>query len=156
MEPTTKKVNVAQMSHLELINHLGFRHVGKWRIGENGPDFEIEDLIKNKRQSLYAFVVGNEILYLGESTGLFSGRMRSYRRPGKSQSTNTRINPLIVEMIQSEKDISIYHFECVEEFKFRVISLNVASALEDTLIAQISPRWNMIGKITNNLIAKTH
>ena len=137
------------MNHLELISRLGFRHVGKWHMGENGLDFEIEDAVKNKRQSLYAFVVDNEILYLGKSTGHFSGRMRGYRRPGVSQPTNKRINPQLRDLIQSKKEVLIYHFECVEELKFRDVLLNVAAALEDTLIAQISPQWNMVGRKKN-------
>lgn len=134
------------MSHLEFIKHLGFRPVGVWHIGEMGLDFTIESASKNKKQSLYAFVSGDEILYLGKSTGLFVGRLRGYRRPGSSQPTNTRINPQLFQMIQSKKEILIYHFECTEELRFRGVPLNVAAALEDELIARISPQWNKVGK----------
>ena len=72
--------------------------------------------------------------------------MCGYRRPGASQPTNTRIKPLILEMISANKELSIYHFECTKEVKFRGIRLNLAAALEDELIARISPMWNVHGR----------
>ena len=135
-----------QIHSLDLIKHLGFHHVGNWHIDETGLNFILKEVVKNKEQSLYAFVSGTEVLYLGKSTGVFIKRIRGYKRPGISQPTNNRINPKLSQMIQSKKDISIYHFECVEKFMFRDIPLNIAAALEDALIAKISPQWNIVGK----------
>jgi hypothetical protein len=133
-----------RMAPLKLIKFLGFRCVGKWHTKENVLDFDIEPAVRNKKWSLYAFVVGSKVLYIGKSTGPFIRRMSGYRRPGKSQPTNSRISPKILEMLQSKKKVSIYHFES-KELDFMGIPLNLAAALEDTLIARVSLEWNING-----------
>lgn len=134
------------MSHLSLLKSLGFRRVGAWHHERGGLDFAIEAEVRTTRQSLYAFVAGTQVLYIGKAKGPFAGRMSGYRRPGATQPTNTRINPLITEMARTKKAVSIYHFGSTEEVKFRGILLNVAAALEDTLIERISPKWNVHGR----------
>lgn len=138
--------NWLKMDHLALIKFLGFRQVGVWRhIGESGLDFTLEAEVKNARRSLYAFVSDTEVLYIGKATGPFSGRLSGYRRPGASQRTNIRVNPLLADMVR-ERETSIYHFQPTEEVRFRGIILNLAAGLEDTLIESISPKWNMNGR----------
>ncbi len=134
------------MDYLALIKSVGFRPVGTWHFGDAGLDFVIEDEVRSKRSSLYAFVDGSEVLYLGKSTGRFASRLCGYRRPATSQPTNTRINPLILELVRTKKVVSIYHFEPTGRVEFRGVTLNVAAGLEDPLIAQICPKWNMVGK----------
>jgi hypothetical protein len=134
------------MDHLSLIKSLGFRRVGAWRVDEDGLGFEIEVEVRGMRRSLYAFVSGEEVLYIGKSLGPFSQRLSGYRRPGATQRTNIRINPLLADLVRTERDISIYHFLPVEEVRFKGVLLNLAAGLEDTLIESISPKWNMNGR----------
>ena len=131
------------MNHLSLLQSLGFRLVGAWKIGAKGLDFAIETEVRSTTKSLYAFVVGTEDLYIGKATGRFAGRLSGYRRPAGTQQTNIRIHPLIAG---AKEEISIYHFQPTEEVHFRGIILNLSAALEDALIERISPKWNMNGK----------
>ncbi|MDP3245165.1 MAG: hypothetical protein Q8M83_05935, partial [bacterium] len=134
------------MNQLAFIKSVGFRCVGKWHVGDAGLDFAIEREVRSAKKSLYAFVADAQVLYVGKASGTFAGRMSGYRRPGSSQRTNIRINPLIAEMIRTEKQISIYHLQPTEEIRFRSILLNIAAALEEPLIELISPRWNLNGR----------
>ena len=134
------------MKPLALIRSVGFRRVGTWYAGDAGLDFAIEAEVKNKRWSLYAFVDGSEVLYLGKSTGPFHSRLCGYRRPAKSQPTNSRVNPRILELVHAKRVVSIFHFESAGQLQFKGITLNLAAALEDPLIAQVCPKWNMNGR----------
>jgi hypothetical protein len=134
------------MNHLDLIKSVGFRCVGKWHIGDSGLDYDIEREVKIAKRSLYAFVHDSEVLYIGKTVGVFSGRMSGYRRPGTSQRTNLRVNPLLLDLLRTKNKISIYHFQPTEELRFKTILLNVAAGLEDALIEIISPPWNMNGR----------
>jgi hypothetical protein len=133
------------MSHLSLLISLGFRRVGEWHDRTGALDFAIPTEVRAVEKSLYAFVVGSQVLYLGKAKGPFVGRMNLYRRPGSSQSTNKRINPLIAKFVCDKKTVAIYHFEPTEEVAFKGIRLNIAAGLEDPLIECISPTWNMHG-----------
>lgn len=134
------------MGHFSLIESLGFRCVGKWRISDKGLDFDIAREVRSAKRSLYAFVENSEVLYVGKASGAFVGRLNGYRRPGTSQRTNLRVNPLLAELVLSNKEVLIYHFQSGEEVCFRNVLLNVAAGLEDPLIEIISPPWNMNGR----------
>ena len=135
-----------KMNPLALIKSVGFRRVGTWHGRDDGLDFAIDAEVRGKRWSLYAFVDGSEVLYLGKSTGPFASRLCGYRRPAKSQQTNVRVNPLILALVRAKKTIAIYHFESAGLLQFNGVTLNLAAALEDPLIAQICPKWNMNGR----------
>lgn len=134
------------MNHLDLIISVGFRCVGRWHVGDSGLDFSIESEARNAKKSLYAFVQDSEVLYIGKVAGAFVRRMNGYRRPGTTQRTNLRVNPLLVQFVGTKKEVSIYHFQPPEEVRFRNIPLNIAAGLEDPLIETISPQWNMHGR----------
>jgi hypothetical protein len=139
------------MKHVALLKSVGFRRVGSWHVGDTGLDFAIKAEVRNRRWSLYAFVCGSEVLYVGKSTGPFASRLYGYRRPAKSQPTNSRVHPLIIALVQTKKVLSIYHFERAGQLEFKGVALNLAAALEDPLIARICPKWNMNGRRANRV-----
>jgi len=95
---------------------------------------------------LYSFVYKNQIKYIGKSVKSISQRLYGYRKPNKSQTTNYRINELILEKLKSGIQIEIYLFIDNVGLNYRGHKINLSAALEDNLIAKFSPEWNSMGK----------
>src|SRR5438132_2685750 len=92
-----------QMNKLNSLTEMGFVRVGSWCLEQGGLDFKIDSGVRNKRWALYAFVDGDEVLYIGKSTIPFHKRMYGYKRPGASQKTNIKNNAFIAEKIRAER-----------------------------------------------------
>ena len=128
----------------ELIE-IGFEKVGEW-------EFKNELLICNLNNNypdqdiLYSFVYENDIKYIGKSVKSISQRLYGYRKPNKSQTTNYRINELIIEKLKNGIQIEIYLFIDNVGLNYRGHKINLSAGLEDNLIAKFSPEWNSMGK----------
>ena len=89
---------------------------------------------------LYAFVIDNEIKYIGKSVKTISQRLNGYRKPNISQRTNFRLNNLIIEKLREEKEVEIYLFEDNAELSYKgkkIKDLHTAkNPYEQVVIAQ--------------------
>lgn len=123
---------------------IGFKKVGEWELKNEilicnlNKDYPDQDI-------LYSFVYENDIKYIGKSVKSISKRLYGYRKPNKSQTTNYRINELLIEKLNSGIQIEIYLFVDNVGLNFRGHKINLSAGLEDNLIAKFSPEWNSMG-----------
>lgn len=94
---------------------------------------------------LYAFVKGDDVLYIGKSVRSLRQRLYGYENPGPTQSTNIKANKLIREALGGQSSIAVYAFADPGDLRRGEFHLNLAAALEDNLIATLRPPWNKAG-----------
>jgi hypothetical protein len=136
MAPTT--------NNLTLLFELGFEDVGAWTLAPLGVQFTLHHY-QTARNILYAFVIDQEVVYIGKSTQTLVGRMNGYQKPGPTQRTNIANHARLIEILSMGRSVQILAFICSETILYRGIPINLAAGLEDTLIDRIQPRWNKVG-----------
>lgn len=104
-------------------------------------DFSIEAPDRLDEKGLYVFLVDGEIKYIGKTTSSFGQRFnRNYGRihPRNcyldGQSTNCRLNHLVAE---HAADVAVYLYALSDNGQI--------GRLEDALIAEHQPEWNVQG-----------
>jgi len=131
--------------------NLGFRDVGMWTASKrdgcleyrlDGAGAKADELALSERNSLYAFVKGDEVKYLGKTARTIRERFAGYRNPGQSQRTNLRCNREIREMLRCGAVIRIFVFNPISLFRYGDFEINLAAGLEDALIEAFDPPWN--------------
>jgi len=129
---------------LSLIQGLGFEEAGYWFLENGEISFK---LYKSQKATniLYAFVVEGVVKYLGKSTQSLSKRMYLYKKCGPSQRTNLRNHAQIKASLEQGQTVRIFAFIQKEIMEYKGIPINLAAGLEDTLISQLRPNWNIAG-----------
>jgi len=122
---------------------LGFQKVGDWHVVHNKLSCR---LTQHAHQSniLYAFLAENTVKYFGKSTHTLEQRMSGYRNPGPSQRTNIRNRSKIVDLLNVSQPVEILAYCPNETISFRGYQINLAAGLEDTLLDEFSPEWNLL------------
>ncbi|WP_367647193.1 GIY-YIG nuclease family protein [Ruegeria arenilitoris] len=128
---------------------IGFVEDGEWTTVEDElsyqlfPDDErVARALMREPNALYAFLQGENILYIGKITRSLHKRFQGYNRPGKSQLTNIRCNQKIRELLARGLSVRILGFVSVTHFRYGDFEINLAAGLEDFLIRAINPPWN--------------
>jgi hypothetical protein len=130
---------------LERILRVGFRHAGHWEIQEQKLNFLLVDKPK-ENNVLYAFICDKELLYVGKTVRTLKGRMQNYRTPGPTQKTSLRNHAKIKQLAETGKIVEIFFFPDTGLLHYGGFPINLAAALEDSLISIFSPPWNLSGK----------
>lgn len=125
--------------------NIGFIPVGNWEFQNNNITY---NLTSNHATNnvLYSFISNGEIKYIGKTKMQLSQRMYGYQNPGPTQTTNIRVNRKIKEFLQKEQPVDIFILTDNGLLKYGSFRINLAAALEDTLIYEISPKWNLHGR----------
>lgn len=135
-----------QQGNLQRLLELGFKKVGHWKLSD-AQRLRCElSTSEYTGKTLYTFVSSSHILYIGKTNRTLKRRMYGYMNPGKSQRTNHRLNPLLTRLLSDEKQVEIYAFADSGLLFYGGFHVNLAAGLEDSLISQIRPKWNMMGK----------
>ncbi len=125
---------------------LGFEPAGHWKLEDGSLRCALHAFADTSRV-LYAFMLGDEVMYIGKSTMTLRKRMYGYERPGTSQRTNVRNNSYIHEKLEGKQQIEVFVFPPLEKQMYRGYTINVAAGLEDSVIERFQPKWNISGKI---------
>jgi hypothetical protein len=143
-------LNSVSPTPVQRLIDLGFKLVGEWRLNNTQPDptiaFEPLEQYGDGPNVLYAFVAGDEILYIGKSVKTLNKRLAGYQRPGKSQFTNIRSNRRILDRLLQQKAVEIYALVDTGLLSYGGFHLNLAAGLEDSLIDALQPPWNLTGR----------
>ncbi|WP_430227019.1 GIY-YIG nuclease family protein [Paraburkholderia tropica] len=91
---------------------------------------------------LYAFVVGDEVKYVGKTTMTLRSRMNGYQWPGADQSTNIKCNNYIREALGNNQEVLLYVLPDGGLMHYGQFHINLAAGLEDSIIASLEPQWN--------------
>jgi hypothetical protein len=141
---------MAQLTEDALLT-IGFRDIGAW-ISTNddqgieyrldGPNIGPNTLLLNEANALYAFVVGEQVKYIGKTARTIRERLAGYRHPHQRQRTNWRCNAKIRQVLKDNEVLRIFIFNPISHLRYGDFDTNLAAALEDSLIAEFNPPWN--------------
>lgn len=96
------------------------------------------------QSGLYAFVLVDEVVYIGTTRRKLSQRMGDYCRGHVGQKTSFRIKNKIVEALQNGKNVRVL-FAMPENSEWNGLPVVIAEGLEVGLIESIRPSWNKRG-----------
>lgn len=130
----------AEGGYLERLKNIGFKLVGHWIIKDEKIFPQIHSF-NHEKNILYAFIVLDEVKYIGKSSQSLSDRLKGYINPGKTQHTNIRNNAKIKEILSTQNNVSIYVFTAGSQ-NYKGFNLSLAAGLEDSIIETIKPKWN--------------
>lgn len=130
---------------------LGFRDIGRWTVTPGGRSLEYlldgvdpqaDDALLDARNALYAFVIGDEVKYIGKTARTLRERFVGYQNPHASQRTNIRNNRNIRDALAGGAEVRVLAFSPISHLRYRDFKINLAAGLEDELIATFGPPWN--------------
>lgn len=133
----------------EVLLNLGFVDLGRWQPSGDfiayyldGDDAAANQVLLDAPNALYAFVKGDDVLYIGKTARSIRKRYLGYCRPGKRQATNQRCHRNIKVAIAQGTEIRIFVFTPISHLRYADFEINLAAGLEDSLIRQFDPPWN--------------
>lgn len=95
---------------------------------------------------LYNFISNGDIKYIGKTQMQLSQRMYGYQNPGTSQTTNIRVNAAIKDLLANDQPVDIFILTDNGLLRYGDFRINLLAGLEDTLIYEINPDWNLSGR----------
>jgi predicted GIY-YIG superfamily endonuclease len=116
------------------LKKIGFELAGKWILENSTIKYQIPEILLSRENVLYAFVSGNEILYIG-TTQNFKKIMNFCQTSNPSQLTNNRNHENILELLNNGKNVDIYVLEAEP-------SKDLRTELKIQLISEFKPKWN--------------
>jgi hypothetical protein len=133
----------------ETLLDVGFIDVGVWVIDGDRISYRFHEIKAEAAKvwfaapnALYAFVRGDQVLYIGKTARSLRKRFRTYCRPGPTQSTNIRCNANIKRAIAEGAEVRLFVFTPISQLRYNDFEINLAAGLEDALIRQFDPPWN--------------
>jgi hypothetical protein len=126
---------------LASLKEIGFTPAGCWKLCDNALDFELGNH-GTDNNVLYAFVVDDEVMYVGKTVLPLRARMAGYKTPGPTQSTNQKNNAKIREVLAQGQIVKILVLPDNGLVRFGSFHVNLAAGLEDSLIHELMPSWN--------------
>lgn len=128
-------------NNFERLKNIGFSHAGEWQLVDGSLRLQL-DRYANARNILYAFVIADQIMYIGKTVQNLSARMAGYRSPGPTQSTNIKNNNYISTALGKGNSVLIYVLPDNGLLHYGGFHINLAAGLEDSLIRELLPPWN--------------
>lgn len=125
--------------------NIGFVSVGHWTLNNDGIRYNLTSH-HTTTNVLYSFISNGDIKYIGKTKMQLSQRMYGYQNPGPSQTTNIRVNAAIKNLLEDDQPVDIFILTDNGLLKYGDFRINLAAGLEDTLIYEINPNWNLSGR----------
>ncbi len=128
----------------EKLNAMGFRKCGEWRL----EDGKIKCVLSDNAAApnvLYAFISESAVLYVGKTVRSLKKRMYGYQNPGATQSTNIKGNKFIKETLAQGRLVEVHALPDNGLLYYGGFHVNLSAGLEDSLVANLKPKWNKAG-----------
>jgi hypothetical protein len=119
----------------------GFEEVGCWTVSEVRitPPANLP-----AKRGVYAFAIGEQVMYVGLASRSIKQRLGFYARPGASQRTNVRLNAIIRDHTGSGATVRVL-LAHPEDGAWNGFRLSGPGGLEAALIEDFDLPWNMRG-----------
>lgn len=124
------------------LQEIGFVRAGSWNMSQDNIAADLT-AFKNNASIVYSFVSNDSILYIGKTNQTLERRIYGYQNPGPTQRTNIRVNSLIHERLEAKEEIIIFILIDNCKLGYHGIPINLAAGIEDNLISQFKPKWNL-------------
>jgi hypothetical protein len=127
----------------EVLLQSSFRLVGSWA---SDADSAIRlDGAAPIEPGVYAFVVDDNVAYVGLTNDGLRKRLDQYRYGYEGQRTNARVKSLITKSLSDGKKVTVL-VATPEALEWNGLPVNTAAGLEAAIIEMISPPWNILGR----------
>lgn len=123
---------------------MGFHKCGEWRL-EDGKLKCVLSVNATAPNVLYAFISDSKVLYVGKTVRSLKKRMYGYQNPGPTQATNIKGKKFISELLAGGSAVEIHALPDNGLLYYGGFHVNLAAGLEDSLVAQLKPKWNKAG-----------
>jgi hypothetical protein len=133
---------------MDRLLQIGFELAGHWHLSDGGLAFELARY-RHQNNILYAFVSNGEVKYVGKTTQSLAKRMQGYKNPGATQSTNIKNNANIIELLELDETVDIFALPDGGLIHYGPFHLNLAAALENSIISVLQPPWNGASRRTD-------
>jgi hypothetical protein len=120
---------------------IGFVPAGHWLLDEDKLKYELTRH-STQKNILYAFVCDGQVKYVGKTIRALATRMSGYKTPGKTQTTNINNHRRIKELLSLGVAVEILALPDSGLLHYGQFHLNLAAALEDSIIQAVDPEWN--------------
>jgi len=121
----------------------GFTYLSDWRLGAN-DELEL-DRDAPKKPGVYAFVLAEQVVYIGVTLRTLHTRMADYRRGDRRQKTSSHIKSLIIASLHAGQKVRVL-VATPPDIDWRGLPVVTALGLEAGLISAMRPKWNRQGK----------
>jgi hypothetical protein len=130
---------------------IGFRDIGRWTVADreghlryvlDGPVPDADRALLDVRSALYAYVQGNDVLYVGKTARSLKRRLQGYCTPGKAAITNWKCNGNIRSLLTQGATVRIFIFAPSDDLKYGDFEIDLPAGLEEALISAFAPPWN--------------
>lgn len=125
--------------------NIGFISAGHWTLQGNAIKYKLTSH-HTTTNVLYSFISNGDIKYIGKTKMQLSQRAYGYQNPDPSQTTNIRVNAAIKHLLDNEQPVDIFILTDNGLLRYGDFRINLAAGLEDTLIYEINPEWNLSGR----------
>lgn len=120
----------------------GFSLVGEWSL--DGDHISLSGDLPSEA-GVYAFVLGDEVVYVGLTQNALKTRMGHYRIGHSRQKTSARVKGLIKEALTDGGRVQV--LMCTpENSEWNGLPVHMGPGLEAGLIELIQPAWNIQGR----------
>lgn len=133
------------------LGELGFEPSAKFTLVDK--NLELDVFLHQREKGVYAFALGSEVKYIGETRQEFYRRVYFYKNPGPTQQTNIRVNRLLLEALKSgsRKECEVWflpesritkgslHLRLAESSLSETPDISI---VERVLITHFGPEWN--------------
>lgn len=138
---------------LNKLLRYNFEIAGRLVLDQNNAiayDIPVSKFISQDHAQVYAWVSGQDILYIGQAGKGLQKRHREHRNGWRNGSqTGIKLAHYIRAELQAGRDIVIYGRTCDHFWhetpllgRMAEIHINLADQEEDILIQEFKPRWN--------------
>lgn len=119
----------------------GFREMACWSAGEQrlNPPRDLP-----AQRGVYAFAIGERVVYVGLASRSLKQRLGFYARPGVSQRTNVRLNEIISERIREGQTVRVLIAQ-PSDTEWNGWRISGSEGLEAALIEDFDLPWNKKG-----------
>ncbi|MCH8273678.1 MAG: hypothetical protein IH851_02705 [Armatimonadetes bacterium] len=91
---------------------------------------------------LYAFTIGQSVMYLGKTERLLVERLQNYKTPDPSQRTNMAQKKRISDLLARGQDVAIWVFDDWDSSSHVGFPTKDLAGIEAHLIGLLNPPWN--------------
>lgn len=129
---------------LTKLKEVGFRKVADWYLTNNKLKIVI-NIADDNKQVLYCLVVNDIPMYIGKSGKSLKVRMSQYSLGHVGQKTSKRIHDNLKSVLANDETVEVYTLYDQALLHYGAFHINLAAGLEDSIIYEISPKWNIHG-----------
>jgi len=131
---------------IALLRKSDFHEVGCWEL--NSARDLMHSLHLPSKPGVYAFATDGVVQYVGLASRSVRQRLGFYRKPGKSQRTNVRLNAIIREHLGKGARVEILIAHPPDQ-QWNGFVIKGAEGLEAGLIEEFDLPWNMRGTLSH-------